>query len=465
MASGMSHVDYAAQAVLASSELLLASPSNAKLTTFYPVPSECTSVIAQSICNTGQLFVAGNSQGLGTSTNFQISSANIIDTPMLVVELEVLGPGGASNKYAFVEDGWLYGLVKSYEVTYSNSNISNLVTRGSALRDWNLAQQPNHERRQQILRNGGRGEYFPLAADQRKTFKACIPLSFLNWGSGCVSNPGFPFDARTINGIIQVQINWADNINQVVTRCRVGNSANGAICDPLVSADIKKAIITMRSYQLLDSSFSVGNALAMDPSKRYVLPAKWLNSYTYEVGLTAVDDGALVGDAPRHLSGTIELNSAPAGMLQGIILHVKPTVVKNGAGGVVVPGAAWNSAEGQRRLGSARLNALSLTYSGQNIIRLTNETELDTFMKFIYGDDMKTKITSLYPSAQPTDGSNPSNFHAYTANDDAATAWAPAAVTSQDNPNPEVEIESQTYIIPFMHDGGKVFRERHFQKS
>lgn len=454
MADGMSHVDYAAQAVLSSSELLLASPSNAKLTTFYPVPSECTSVIAQSICNTGQLFVAGNSQGFGTSTNFQISSANIIDTPMLEIKVRVQNTTANPFHYCFVEDGWGYGLFRSYEVTYSNSNISNLVTRSGALRDWNLSQQQNHERRQRLLKDAGEGETFLLLAGQERSFDVSIPLSFLNWGAASVSAPGFPFDARTINGIIQIQINWVEDIFEVLTLPRTGPSAN---VDPIVRSTrpvgtISRSVVTMRSYQLLDSSFSVGNALAMDPSKRYVLPAKWLNSYTYEVAVEpSATNTALypLANCPKYLEGTIELNSAPAGMLQGIIIHVRPIRALNGVNDA--PDATWTKGDArQKRLGGLRLHKLNLTYSGQNIIRLETEEELNSFMKYIYGDDMKTRARTQYPSIQPTDGSNRKiGFPA-----------APGVPTFLEN---DCEIEHQTYIIPLMHDGEKVFRERHFE--
>jgi hypothetical protein len=103
-----SPIDAAAAAVLSANEVLLAAPGQMKLASFYPTPAECSSTIAQSVNNSGQLYVTSNSMQFGSSSNFQISSANLVDSPVLNVEIALPADGAADRYFGLSEDGWLF---------------------------------------------------------------------------------------------------------------------------------------------------------------------------------------------------------------------------------------------------------------------------------------------------------------------------------------------------------------------
>ena len=481
-------VDAAAAAVLSSNEVLLAAPNNAKLMEFYPTPAECSSTIAQAVNNSGQLFVRANSLTFGSSSNFQISSANILGCPVLNAEITIDAAVTTKTRlWAIDEDGWLFAMIRSIEVSYSNSNLSNLILDGVALRDWSLSQCRDEETRKSFLKKAGAGGLLKLKTTISKRLVASLPLSFLNW-EGYSTKSGFPFDARTINGIIQIQINWRTGIDSMMTtvRCAANVSAgaagggNDALPPVTKFSDLR---VSFRSYQLMDSAFSVGNALAADPEMRYTIPAKWLNTYRYQVDLTRGGAGSVSapdGGVNGLLRGRIELTSAPAGMLQGIMLHIRPILVVNAAGATVDTGilgndAVWASgANTINRQGSLRLDSVNLQYSGQNIIALKSQEEIDAYMRYCYGDDMKTRVRTIWGTRGASDGSNPKSHFApsvldglineatYYVDNVGVSEIATAKVPNS-NANTDVEIEHQTYILPLMHNGCDVMRKRHFE--
>ena len=81
------------------------------------------------------------------------------------------------------------------------------------------------------MRLGGKWEYIEDYVESERTdnfvryIEASIPLSFLNWAGGSGVKAGFPLDARTLNGIIQIQVNW-NTISNVLTRVTGTTAAN-----------------------------------------------------------------------------------------------------------------------------------------------------------------------------------------------------------------------------------------------
>ncbi len=468
-------IDSAAASVLTSNEVLLAAPGQMKLMSFYPTPAECSSSIAQSVNNSGQLYVQTNSLLFGGSSNFQISSANLVDTPVINARIKIPADDGGDRYFALTEDGWLYGLIRNLEVSYSNSNLSNLIITSTAMRDWGLAQCRDAETRKALLKNAGAGGVIFIPNNTDYFLSASLPLSFMNWESYSVEN-GFPFDARTLNGVITLLINWQPNISFILTSLRISNAAPSAIPYATVGG-FSSLYISMRTYQLMDSAFSVGNALAANPGMKYTIPAKWLNSYTYRQTTEAKPSPINPALTRDTLGVRFELTSAPAGMLQGIIIHCRPVTVRDSAGTLQAPNseagaAAWipqptaTANNGIFRNGGLRLRRILLQYSGQNIINLRSEEEIDSYMQFIYGDSMKTKVGTVWPTLSATDGSNPSQWIPYLK----ASGGPPSdfiidgTIVSQPNVDGAcVKIEHQTYVLPLMHEGQKVMRERHFE--
>lgn len=505
--AGPSAIDQAAASVLASSEILLSAPNNAKLHALYPTPAECTSTIAQMVCNSGQIRVTSNSKSFGGVSNFHISSASILDPPVLNVTLPItiaspVALTAASDLPIGVApcgDGWLFQLISSIEVTFSNSNLSNLILRKESLREWTLAQCRGREEREELLRNAGSGRLViptfagGAVASGVAVFTASLPLSFLSW-QGANVDSGFGFDARTVNGIIQLQINWEPNVYKAFSlfRLRGGFVNAGQTYDQystkfknltLAAPAFSDIFLSFRSYQLMDSTFSVANALATDPYLKYALPGKWVNSYKIElVGERVVSSkpwgellpaGLRPSDATRL---TMELTSAPAGMLQAIGIHVRPIGAKassalgfgqgvgypypyGGTGGDLDK-VKVNYAE------SLALDSIRLQYSGQNIIQLNSKKEIDAYMKFIYGDDFTYYSTAPLPNPSASCGTSTALDVDYTGSvADAAVALLAARTTLVHNSQTRGygKRKGQIYLLPLMHNGRQVFQERHFE--
>ena len=453
MATGF--VDAAAAHVLSQNEILMSTPSNAKLSAFYPTPSESTNTIAQAVCNSGQLFVRANAKSIPGTSDFQVSTANILDAPMLSMTVDVAanGSNAGGNGHLYMttwNEGWGYDLIESLEISYSNSNISNLIVTGQALRDWSLLQCKNEAERKNLLRVAGRYEVFSRA--EAHTLRATVPISFLNWGGAGGVDGGFPIDARTLNGSIQFQIRFR-SINAAMGPLGSTYAATGTDgADPANSGDVvgragvntgfpvafKELELSFRTYQLMDSAFSVAHALQTNPGMVYSMPSKWVNTYRYAVDL---EDG----------EGNLQLNSAPAGMIQAILLSIRPIHRQ-----IASPWTSDLSYEFGRNSGDAKelawnpyrgfslpLTSLRLQYSGQSIFDAHSREQLEAYYKFIFGDDLTTKIS----------GTHSRNFIS-----------SGAAGTAGNKPDTAgVDFRAPIHLIPLMHNGNHVFRHRHFE--
>ncbi len=454
-------VDAAAAHVLSNNEILMSAPSNAKLSAFYPTPSESTNTIAQAVCNSGQLFVRSNSKLFNSASDFQVSTANILDSPKLTMSITfpaLLAPDVAESVNTFVgsyQEGWGYDLIESIEVSYSNSNISNLIVTGQALRDWSMFQCKNEDERKDLLRTAGRLEF--TARNVAKVFKATVPLSFLNWqGAGGIDG-GFPLDARTLNGSIQFQIRFrllttafgplASVYNPVNLSGDTGTAGGGGGAEfyrpgvltafPDGFTDLE---MTFRTYQLMDSAFSVAHALQANPGMVYSMPSKWINTYRYTVEI----DGAGVGEQ--------QLNSAPAGMIQMLMLSIRPIAKGTDFQDLdynfkaLAGTAGGNPTFRPAHYFSLPLKALRLQYSGQSIFDAHTKDQLESFYKEIFHDDLTTEIAGWNETVTMFDGDG-------------------TAIES-DNNHPErkgIRWVAPLHCIPLMHNGDQVMRHRHFE--
>lgn len=508
---GGSAIDAAAAAVLSQNEVLLAAPNNAKLTALYPTPGECSSSLAQTVCNSGQLRVTANARNLGGSSNFHISSSNILDVPMLNFTLTIQGnaalPGG-NLQYPYCimpcQEGWGYSLIRSIEVTFSNSNLSNLILDGYALREWTLAQCKDRKARKTLLRNAGRF-FVKRLANENDTVqvRGCIPLSFLSWQGGDIET-GFPFDARTVNGIIQLQVNWVPNLNGAFSAAPAAAATSDALDRAggkgtynLRTLAFDELYVSFRSYQLMDSAFSVGNALALNPQLKYVLPGKWANTYRQNVVGAALGRRNPFPDCVENANVrandtyriNLELNSCPAGMLQAIGIAVRPVDPGNNATKIDGAGfdpndaknwlsSGWNGlhTDSVNYQGSMLLNGILLQYSGQNIINLGSYEEIMAYMRHIYGgDELETYVEAPYENLDLSTGSighskdifafPPTLDPTFAVRGDVGVALDGAGrpvINRAGNPPPGRK-RDQIYLLPLMHNGKQCFKERHFE--
>ena len=336
-------VESAAANVLAQHEILMSSPSAAKLNSFYPSPSESTSTIAQAVNNSGQLIIQANSKQIGGASDFLISTPNILDVPQLNLSFKVAavpasavvgGDDQRSRAYMCTyHDGWGFDCIDRIEMTVAKSNISNLQLQGHALRDWSLLQCKNADERQQMLKIAGKGKTWSV--DKDMVMEASIPLSFLFFRSAGGVKGGFGIDGRALHGPITFQIYFkpiqyfcgpaasvyerdaflpaidagVKDDDGVVIGASYPSSINPI---SILPSEFSTLEFTARTYQLMDGIFSVSKALESNPSLTYSIPSLWLNTYSQEVSLNSNGEGM------------ININSIPAGMLQAIIVRARP---------------------------------------------------------------------------------------------------------------------------------------------
>ena len=516
MTDYQAYVEQSAAHVLSNHELLMSTPSASRLTSFYPTPSESQNTIAQSVCNSGQLTVQANSKSFGQSSDFIISSPNLLDNPHLRLSFVIPAynrtvPGfstqAASLFAGSAHAGWGFDTIDLLEVTFANSNISNLQITGSAMREWSLLQCKNETERIRLLETAG--AHFVGSREKEIVMQATVPLSFMFWRTAGGVKGGFPIDGRALNGpiVFRIRFNRLEkffvphmsnfvaagvpdtdypgtsqlNAPTVANRDGQGHGGVADFCTSVLA--FKDLNITFRTYQLMDGAFSVSKALEANPGFVYSIPSLWLNTYNYVVDVNSKGEGS------------INLNSAPAGMIQAMILTFRPentvTAAQDastpddegefGGPGPLAPGggtAALNYNAGSTRVdcGSAAgfevmyrpfipwslpLDQLKLSYSGQAIFWAQSPEELDEFYENVFQDDLKTPVYGA-PINLSVRGQDYRVGHINAAGTVASYSVGQLELSNSPD-NAGVHHDTQVLTLPLMHDGNNVFRERGFE--
>lgn len=483
-----SYVEQSAAHVLANHQILMSTPSASRLTSFYPTPSESENTIAQAVINSGQLTVQANSKNFGQSSDFIISTPNLMDCPHLQLSFEVpaLSTGATdvrSDVYAgSYHAGWGFDSIDQIEVTVSNSNVSNMQVKGHALRKWSLLQCKNEKERQRLLNIAG--EHKIGSREAPFTMRATVPLSFLFWRSAGGVKGGFPIDGRALNGpiIFRIRFNPLHTFfGPCVSLFNPSHAAGVPSDQDSVNSHTGSTTftglngwsdcnLTFRTYQLMDGAFSVSKALEANPGFIYSIPSLWLNSYNQTTKLDA------------NGGGSINLNSAPAGMIQAMILRIRPinNIARSDYDDADTTSStqdkfnsrlnynAYTPGDTEITIGtkpeniirpycpwSLPVKMLKLTYSGQAIFWARSADELSQFYADTFCDDLKTDVAGL-------------PLHLSVIQKDYAKVGAAigdvGVVTYKNNPSKSsVYHEEQIIVIPLMHNGDDVFRKRGFE--
>ncbi len=394
------YVDSAVQTVLSSSRLKLAHPGNAKLTEVYPTPSETTSVLAQAVNNRGQFRVSPNSLNFGARSDFVLSSSALISEMAISGTVEQTFTAGPLLNSKPNAVGWAFDLIESIEITYSNSLMQNMFIRGETLKDYSLLCCTSARERQDMLKAAGQILPFSVAAGGgTNSFDFVVPISFLNHSVASLRN-SWPVDGSVLAGPIQISINWRSALYAFV-------KTDVSFAAP---TSFKRLELIAKTTQLQDASFSVKKAMMLDPELVYSLPARYI---------TSVDYSATFASGTDHV---INLASAPSGMLEGLILSIRPNATEDW---VVPVAAGTNQVQG----GSVTLNKIKLEFGGQNLIRCDTHEEWKHFTRSSFGDDLEW-VGSYY-----TQGA----------------AYAPTGTDGSC-------IKHSTYFLPLLNDGSAVFR-------
>jgi hypothetical protein len=385
MEGGMTHIDNAVTNVLSRNRLLLAHPGAAKFSALYASADKATTNLAECVNSTGRLRQESQSKSIGGRTDIMISSSSVVSDILLHVQLAV----GANQ---ITTSGWLFKAIKSLEITYSNSLIQQLSIAGPILREYLLLSCKEREARENLILNAGK-------VVNNGTAYATIPLALLNQNASGVDG-NFGFDMSVINGGITFGIIWnpaSEFLSKMDSTAGLGT----------LPTEFLKVSISCKTSDLQESAFQVKTAMNLAPELVYSIPSRYINSIPY-VTETATDD--------TLLSYNVNLNSAPAGMLDFIILHVYPQ--------------SWKTAERQQPGGSFDIENLKLVYGGQSLYDCRTYEEINAFDLQQYGDSL------LYNEPwQVTD---------------KATVAKGAKV-------------SKIYHIPLTYDGRKVISDHHVE--
>lgn len=417
-----SDIDRGVAGVLSKNRLKLAHPGDAKLTGVYATPADVTSILAETVTYRGQLRVTSNNSSLGGQSNFIISSSSLFSNIFLHGFLKP----NTSNQ-AWAVDGWGFGLIDSLEFTFSNSLMQSAFIRGDVYREYCLMQCSNREEMFDMLKNAGQASVKDCAgavAGQRdEVSSVCyfsIPIVFMNF-KACGLDSSFPLDGSVLAGPVTISVNWKPASQLQHLLYSTNGTTQAATMVPKASIDNLE--ISCQTVVLQDANFSVKKAMLAAPELIYSLPATYVTSVNYSVP-------NVVCSGTTHLSEkmTINLTSAPSGMLEAIILKVVPNKLN---------GVDWTTrligtdTKGSDRIipgGGLVVNYLRLSFGGQNIIRYETPEERRQFQRAQFRQD----LTYLERIA------------AHASSDSAK--------------NHMFEREAELCIIPLTHDSQKVLR-------
>lgn len=365
-----SAIDGAIADVLSTKRNKLVHPGDGVLSQSYATPREVSSILAEAVTHRGQYRVASNNLALGAQSNFILSTSAIIADPMLCLSLQA--PTNAFFAYA----GWGFDLIESIEITYSNSLMQNMVIRGEILKEYSKLCTCHRDELEEMLKTAGDNSTVAGALQN-----ACVPLSFLNYNTSGMKG-SWPTDASVLAGPIQISINWVTPAK--VSRIFVNTEdAAGAMPSALASVEITCTTVTIQR-----AAFGVKDAMMRDRSLVYAIPSRYLSIVNESrTVLNAVTDKI-----------TINLNSAPSGMLEGILIYAAPNDVSEN-------GSDWVSGGSEKKKygGSLRVDNLRLQFGSQDLIRYKNRQEMLAFNRATFG-----KSLSYYEYANDPGAAAPS---------------------------------------------------------
>lgn len=393
------YVDDAAEQILSQKRVLLRHPGSRGINELYPTPNRSSTQLAEVVNARGRYVVSGNSLQIPGTTNFSISTSSIIENWEVHATINL--PANA-----VVNTGWLFQAISRVEITYANSLMQSIQISGLALREFLLSNCHGPKCKEDLLYQAG----YPtvLAPAANASHSASIPVG--NLIISALGQKGqFGIDQSTLSGPIQVLIRWNDFS---AFGSKIGANA---VVAPTAFSSLK---LTCGTSDLLSGAFSVRQALSMDPSLSYSIPVKYLNS----LNIPVTNFDPTIADNEQ----VFNLTSAPAGMLETIIISYKPRAEISSPwvpGGAV---AGYNSMPG-----NVNLKSMRLTYGGTDLFKAETPSEIDANYRSCFGGDTMNYMHTA---------------HLFTG--DPATG--PTVVINQ--------FKGQCYQFPLMFDGCSVLQ-------
>lgn len=305
-----------------------------------------------------------NSKSIGSQSTFTIGGSQIFSNFAINATLTV-----PANVY--LPHGWLLNAVQRSEMTFSASSIQSIHISGLAMREVLLSYCENSTQREELLDQAGR----PVLG-VAGTYSASIPVGNLIT-SPLGNKAQFPIDGSTISGSITMLVDW----NPVGSFCtKIGT---GAVVAPTQFDSLR---LCVDSTNLQTGAFAMSKTLRDDPRLSYNIPCKYLSSVRRQISV--IPDTEQVVDIP--------LPGAPAGMLTGMCIVVKPNSEYRSAFKEAA-GASLHLPIG----GSVNIKEIELSFGGQSIFKARNKAQIESNYRGAFsGDTMRYKqLGVLWDSA------------------------------------------------------------------
>lgn len=259
-------------------------------------PSKADSVVSLARVDNvgGKIRVTSNSLSLNATSNFTISSTDLLFGLTLNAQLTV----PASNSISAA--GWLFSLIQRVEVVYPNSASPTLNISGQALAEYMLSTCQTESQRQRLLQNAG------SPAAPGAVARAAVPMWWLLGSALGTSGNSYPLDMSTLTGSsLQINITFFPS---TLIICRTGAA-------PATTVTAFDALYMTGSTTSLDNkAMGVRPLLMADPYVSYPLHGKGIQGTAYNLTFA------------QGVQQTINLQSAPDAGLNYMILNIKPAV-------------------------------------------------------------------------------------------------------------------------------------------
>lgn len=359
-----SEIEIAKNTVLSSKMLFLAHPGNSKLTEFYPNPSNCTAHVAEALNQHGSYRVSFNQAQFNASQTAIVSCSNLLNNMAIVFTVTP----GAATTFA-LEPGWGFDLIDQVQFSFSNSLMQDIAIPGALLREYSLYLCKDEAERRDLLNAAGTA--FNGAHPGGVAAKvAVVPLNFLSFIG---TQHAFPLDLSVLSsGTVQIRATTKP-ANQVFS---VAHN------DPALNIALNSMDIITSTSVLMQSAFTVRNAMIQEPTLIYSLPAKYLNWYKYDIGPVAA---APANDIYAN-EFNIQLSSLPSGQLEAMLVVVRP---KRAAANPERIAATYH-------IGGVSFKRLRLTYGTLTIYDSRSFEERRYYMKSVFDDDMTYRAEGWY---------------------------------------------------------------------
>lgn len=395
----MSDLELVANTIAVSNPVLARHPGAVNKTDFYASSARTDIQAALAFNANGKQKITSNNLRLGATSNFSISDSVLIYGVEMCASITCPANNGPQC------EGWLFQAIQSIQVTLVGVDIPALTIPGYLIREYMLACCPDRETRSRLLRNAGQ------VGTTGAAVSASIPLGWV-LASGLGTMKDFPIDLGFFRGPIQFSVSF-NTSNYFITGTGTGAAAP-ANTTAVTSFD--SLYLKYSSTDVKSSQFRVRNIWSQDPAMDYYIPGEYLQYTHFSVS-------ASVGNQV-----TLNLQAAPAGMIEAMVLVIKPQVEFSSTVG---------SAATYIYPGSVELSSLECTFGGDVIFSAESDYEIKQFYRTHFdGDDRSYDYEYLGPSIAAT----------------GAVTNAGADVVSRDAVFRGI-MKSSVYLIPMCYSG------------